>query len=355
MKSVSGIFYKRVLGLGGIGFLMFSCLAAGCGGQASVYRSADIAMGTVVNQTVYTAGEDETGHILTLIKDLEKEELSWREADSEVGMINGIQWEDDGGLESGAPRSVEISRELYEELERLWRISEDSGGAFDFTLGRLTRLWNIDAQASGEAPVRIPDEEEIAEALEKCGFEKVSLEEGRLVLEEEVLLDLGAAGKGIACDRIGAYLRETEVSGAVVSVGGSVVTYGKKPDGSPWQIGITDPRTGEDLLGTLSLTGEWYISTSGGYERCVESEGIWYHHILDPKNGYPARSGLTSVTVVCGSGLVSDALSTACFVLGREEGEKLAARYGAETVFVDDEGNLYLSHGLEDIFTPTAK
>ncbi len=356
MKRNPTFFHKKISLLGSILVLGPVCLLAGCGGQIRSYESADIAMGTVLNQTVYTAGEDETGHIRELVRTLEKEELSFREPDSQVGAVNtylsreGIFLEDADSAGGGV--RVEVSEGLFTELSALYEISRASGGAFDFTLGALTRLWNMDAQAAGEAEVHIPGEEEIARALQNCGWEKVTLEDGHMLFSEKVLLDLGAAGKGIACDRIGDYLRETEVTGAVISVGGSVVTWGEKPDGSPWQVGIVDPETGEGILGTLSLTGEWYISTSGDYERYVEVDGIRYHHILNPENGYPARSGIRSVTVVCHSGLVSDALSTACFVLGREEGEKLAARYGAETVFVDDEGNIYLSEGLEGIFKP---
>ena len=335
MKSVPKIFTKSIV------LLLALSTLTGCSWQPVSYSETDIAMGTVINQTVYTVGEDETGNITELIRILEEDTLSWRIPGSEVAQINL--------LAAGTP--YDLSEGLWEELLLLNEVSEQSEGAFDFTLGSLTGLWNIDAQAlPGDAGIRIPTEEEISLALEQSGYEKAVLKDGCIILEEGVQLDLGAAGKGIACDRIGDYLRETDISGAVISVGGSVLTYGEKPDGSPWQVGIVNPLDTSRLLGTLSLSGEWYVSTSGDYERYVEADGVRYHHILDPASGYPADSGLHSVTVVCHSGILSDALSTACFVLGKDEGMSLAAYFGAEALFVDEEGNIYLSEGLEDIF-----
>ncbi|MCH5274710.1 MAG: FAD:protein FMN transferase [Lachnospiraceae bacterium] len=340
MKSIPKIFLKSIV------LLLVLCILTGCSRQPVSYTATDIAMGTVLNQTVYTTGEDETGNITELVRSLERDTLSWRVSDSEIAGLNASQ--------AGIPMS--LSEELWEDLLLLQEVSKQSGGAFDFTLGTLTGLWNIDAQAqSDHEEIRIPTEEEIARALENSGYDKVLLKDGCITLEGGIQLDLGAAGKGIACDRIGDYLKGTNITGAVISVGGSVITYGGKPDGSPWQVGIVNPEDTSRLLGTFSLTGEWYISTSGDYERYIEVDGIRYHHILDPTSGYPAQSNLRSVTVIAKSGALSDALSTACFVLGQEEGMALAAYFNAETVFVDKEGNLYLSEGIKDIFRQTAE
>lgn len=338
MKSIPKIFIESIV------LLLILSLLTGCNRQPVAYTATDIAMGTVVNQTIYTVGEDETGNITELIRELEEDTLSWRIPGSEVADLNL----------SAAGTPVSLSEELWEELLLLNEVAKQSDGAFDFTLGSLTGLWNIDTQAlSDNEEIRIPTEEEISRALESSGYEKAVLENGHIILEEGVQLDLGAAGKGIACDRIGGYLKEKDISGAVISVGGSVLTFGEKPDGSPWQVGIVNPLDTSRLLGTLSLTGEWYISTSGDYERYVEAGGVRYHHILNPADGYPACSGLHSVTVVCDSGILSDALSTACFVLGKDEGMALAEGFGAEVLFVDGEGNIYLSKGMEDIFRRT--
>ena len=139
----------------------------------------------------------------------------------------------------------------------------------------------------------------------------------------------------------GANIDHPILHGAVARVGGkqmlqrvggsSVMSYGSKPDGSAWQVAVTDPRDTEgDYLGVVTLNGTEFLSTSGDYEKYFIEDGVRYHHILDPATGYPARSGLTSVTVVCDDGLNADGLSTACFVLGKEKAEELLKKYNAD-------------------------
>ena len=167
----------------------------------------------------------------------------------------------------------------------------------------------------------------------------------------EMQLDLGAVGKGVALDEILKTLEaHPEVSGAVISVGGSILTYGSKPEGGAWQIAVTDPLDPSESVGVLTLDGGHCVSTSGDYERYVEVDGVRYHHILDPATGYPARSGLTSVTVVCDDGLNADGLSTACFVLGKEKAEELLKKYNADGLFVDDSDHVWMTEGMKERF-----
>lgn len=322
----------------------FSLCIGGCAGEVPAQTASGIGMGTYVNQTVYTRDGTLTGEVEELLKYLEEDILSWRIEGSEIARIN-----------EAAGTECSISNELKQDLISLLEVSERSRGAFDCTLGTLIRLWNMDAWSRMEEEEFIPPtKEEIAEALTDTGYDKVKITDGTIYLPTGLQLDLGAAGKGIACDRVAAFLADRQVSGAVVSVGGSVVTYGAKPDGSPWRVAVVDPLNPSSRLGILSLTGEWYISTSGDYERFVEADGIRYHHILDPATGYPASSGLAGVTIVCHSGLLSDALSTACFVLGVEDGLALAESYGAEALFVTADGELYMTPGMKQIFSPVA-
>lgn len=229
-------------------------------------------------------------------------------------------------------------------------IAQKSNGALDPTIGELSRLWDID----GENP-KVPTQEEIDALLREDGYKNVTCNNQRVLLQENTSIDLGAVGKGIGCDE--AYLllkQQKDVTGAVVSVGGSILTYGSKDDGSPWGVAVTDPMySGENYMGVLSLEGENYVSTSGDYEKYFEQDGVRYHHILNPKTGYPAESGLVSVTVVTKNGLLSDGLSTACFVLGLTDGMKLIEEYQAEAVFIDKNQNVYVSEGLKDKFTIT--
>lgn len=378
---------------------------SGCGSISTQQQAlVDTAMGTIVSQTLYVQQEagqktekeeqSETASIMRILTELEQQELSWRIADSEVGRINAqvmrnageepnYDWvgkEPEREQNSGRiPRevliSVSISPPQYELLSRIWQVSEDSGGAMDVTLGRLSRLWNLDELAvltengsigttmadgergqgevagDGVEKINFPTAEQIQAALADCGYRRVQLSDGMITLPAGMQLDLGAVGKGIACDRISAYLHsQPQITGAVVAVGGSVVTYGQKPDGSPWKVAIMHPREEGGYLGVLSLEGEHYISTSGDYERYVMADGVRYHHIFDPATGYPAHSGLCSVTIVCDSGLLADALSTACFVLGPEQGLALAQVYGAEALLVEEDGGLHMTKGMEGMY-----
>ena len=373
-------------------------LVCGCGAAPVRQQSAvDIAMGTIVTQTLYVrqgsggdygneeAEDAESSSVMGLLADLERQELSWRMEGSEVAKINALasagdidqpgtrtgdpsevgagdqpgtgtenQPGDGGDLPRQGDVQVALSPSMREILERIWRISADSGGALDVTLGRLSRLWNMDglaAEGEGEG-ISIPSTDQIRSALEERGYERVRFAGDGMILPAGMQLDLGAVGKGIACDRVSAYLHsQPQITGAVVTVGGSVVTYGEKPDGSPWKVAVIHPREEGNYLGVLSLTGEQYVSTSGDYERYVMVDGVRYHHILDPATGYPARSGLCSVTVLCDGGLLADALSTACFVLGPERGMALAENYGAEALFVCEDGELQMTEGMKEIFS----
>ena len=136
----------------------------------------------------------------------------------------------------------------------------------------------------------------------------------------------------------------------MISVGGSILTYGNKPEGGAWQIAVTDPQDPSQSVGVLTLDGGYCVSTSGDYERYVEVDGVRYHHILDPRTGFPARSDVAGVTIVTTDGFLSDALSTACFVLGSEEGQKLLEKYDAEGLFIDHEGTITMTEGMRQYF-----
>ena len=368
------IFFQRTAPMAAL--IMISALCGGCGAAESMpweesygeqsgeemqrntgqyaegaWRCTDVAMGTVIQETLY-APEEEASAVSAecreLLRKLESEELSWRLEGSEIFRINASAHEEGG---------CALSEDMAFLLEQCMEISESSEGTFDITLGSLTGLWDIDRWAAEGAPeeISLPSAEEVEEALSLCGSEKLKLEPGsgaRLLMPEGMRLDLGAVGKGVALSRLRALLEERpEVSGAVISLGGSILTYGTKPDGSAWRVAVTNPFDTAQSVGVLSLEGQWCVSTSGDYERYVEVNGVRYHHILDPATGYPADTRVRGVSILSKDGLLSDALSTACFILGPEKGLKLAEDYGAEALFVMEDGALILSKGMERYFT----
>lgn len=343
------------------------------------YSKTDFVMSTVLSEKIYGT-KDVTQDIKEELDKLEKDQLSWREDHSVVSKINadaqkGIKTKLDSDMTSWVEDSLELAKR--------------SNGAFDPTIGRLTRLWNIE----GDNP-KVPSKQEIKNTLEDTGYTKIHLEKvesqntantkknvdkdikdntaknketsedtsqntntnesvSSIYIGDKCTLDLGAVGKGIACDVVQDYLKkQKEVSGAVIAVGGSILLYGSKADGSDWNVAVQNPR-GQDgeVMGVLSLSGTTNVSTSGDYEKYFMQDGKRYHHILDPSTGYPADSGLISVTIVSDSGLLSDGLSTACFVLGKKKGEKLLETYGAEGVFIDQNKKVTVTKGLKDKFT----
>ncbi len=298
-----------------------------------------VAMGTIMSVNLYvedaTQGDETQRLISECLSNLEKNYLSYRMEGSEIWKLNHSNAE-----------AVELSDFLYENLQKVWDISQKSDGALDVTVGEVTGLWNIDTYADCPEGFVKPEADALAAAIENVGYEKITLEQ-KLTLPSGMSIDLGAVGKGIACDEIRKILIKQEIPAAVISVGGSNVIWGRKDNGLDWMVGVTHPREDGRYLGYLQLEGDCFVATSGDYERFVLVDGERYHHIIDPKTGAPARSGLCGVTIVSDSGLLGDALSTACFVLGKEKGMALAEMYGAEALFVEVDGSITMTDGMK--------
>jgi thiamine biosynthesis lipoprotein len=302
------------------------------------YENVGFAMGTVADITIYARGEDTTADITAILADIEERYISWRADGSEIAEINAA-------AATGKP--TEVSDEMRGYIAATLSVAGNSGGAFDPTVGALTRLWDFDGGGG-----TVPEDGGIRKLMENVGYDRIKLQGGTVSVATGTGIDLGGIGKGIGCDAIQAYLESDEgITGALVNVGGSsTVTYGIKSDGTPWKVAVLDPRDVTGFLGVLELEGVNHISTSGDYEKYFEKDGKRYHHILDPATGYPADSGLIAVTVVSASGAEADALSTACFVLGRDKAAALLEKYGANGIFVDDERKVYVTDGLKDRF-----
>ena len=215
------------------------------------------------------------------------------------------------------------------ELAQLTDIAQTigalSGGAFDPTVAPVMDAWDF----TGDAP-RVPSDEELSALLAHVGLEKLSVDGNTIALSDGAQLDLG----------------------------GDVGLLGAKPDGSDWRVAVKDPADPSKFLGVLTAA-DTFVVTSGIYERGFEENGMRYHHIIDPKTGKPAESGLVSVTVVCGDGAWADALSTACFVLGEAGSLALRDTLAAEKnlrielILVTDDGHVRYTAGLAERFEPS--
>lgn len=279
-----------------------------------------LAMNTTVSLNIECYKPDKTAQkIKDEITRLDVELLSRTNASSEIYAVNNGE--------------VQVSDELADLLRELKQIEIDSDGAFCVGLGALSDLWGI-----GTDKARVPTQDEIDAAIKNA--KDWSIDGNTVYLPDGVRLDMGAIGKGYACDSITDILSDTNRARVVAAVGGSVLAYSSKAK-DKFTIGIRDPL--EQTLNTCATieTTSACVSTSGNYERFFEDEnGKIYHHIFDPSTGYPADSGLASVTVITNSGCVSDALSTACFVLGVKKSIPLLEKYGAEAVFITNNNEI---------------
>lgn len=314
-------------------FLMiFSVLLCSCAENRENSKSIT-AMDTVMTITAY---ENSSEAIDVFEKVILKLDHMWdvNQADSEISRFNATY---DLSLLSPETSTLLVSAMDY---------SKKTSGCLDLTLLPLSNLWGF----SSGSPSR-PSEEEIAIALKQCGANRIRLNENGIEVERDTKIDLGSVAKGFAADLIADHLKSIKCNSAVLSLGGNIRTVGTKPDGSDWVIALQDPKVPNQILGTFKISGDMSIVTSGSYQRFFEEDGKHYCHIFDPKTGSPVDGDLVSVTVLCESGLQADAYSTALFVMGREEAIKFyQSNRDFELVFITEQGDVFVSAGLEDAF-----
>ena len=224
-----------------------------------------------------------------------------------------------------------------------------TGGKVNVAMGSVLKLWH-DARSHGlDHPdqAKLPEPEALEQAAAHCSFDAVVIDEGAstvYISDPEVRLDVGAVAKGWAAQRAA----ENAPRNMLLSVGGNVCATGPKTEDTPWVIGVRDPAGAADsYLHTLYVAGGSYV-TSGDYQRAYMVDGELYHHIIDPQTLMPAQYW-RSVTIVCDDSGLADALSTALFLMGREDGQKLLDQWGAMAMWVDGEGNVHSSPGFEEI------
>lgn len=315
--------------------LVWVLFLSACGGEpAEPFRAEFLAMDTVMRLTLYgEAGKQAAALAQERVEALEGL-LSVTDEGSDLYAAN----------HSGG-QTVTLHEETAALLERALALCDETGGALDVSIYPVVRAWGFTTGA-----YRVPGEAELEALLEKVDYTRIALDGGALTLPEGMELDLGAVAKGWTGDALMALLAEAGVSSAIVELGGNVQALGARPDGSPWQVAVQAP-DGSGYAGALEIVDRAVI-TSGGYQRYFEQDGETYWHIIDPATGRPARSGLTSVTVVAEEGVAGDALSTALFVLGREGAEQLwRERGGFECILMEEDGTVAVTQGLEDCFS----
>lgn len=315
--------------------VLLCLLFAACAPEKEVTLKKTVyAMDTVMNLTV--TGKNAEAALNEAEKEIFRLEalLNRHKETSTVAQLNGS-----GSIEE---------EELAGLLTRVLEMSRSTDGAFDCTVAPLLDAWDI----SGKG--RVPGEEEIASLLLKTGCEeKVQVEGGRITLAPGTCIDLGGAGKGYAGERVRAIYEKYGVTGSIALGGDNCLVGPKSAEAPLWRVGLRDPGSEDGLLGILTVTDTFTV-TSGSYERFFTGEdGTVYHHILDPETGSPARSGLVSVTVLTKDGVFADSLATALFVMGADKAKVwLGEHPEVSAILVTEDARVLYSASLAETFTP---
>lgn len=245
---------------------------------------------------------------------------------------------------SGTADTWHISEDLASLLSQGLSITRESDGAFDIAIAPLTSLWDFTA----EDP-KVPDDAAIQKALPLCSSDGVTIDDQDITLpSDDIQFDVGAIAKGYIADRMKDLLVKKGVNSAIINLGGNVLCIGSKPDGTPFKVGIQKPFADRnETEAVMDITGKSVVS-SGIYERCFKQNGKLYHHILNPKTGYPYDNSLISVTIISDQSVDGDALSTTCFALGLEDGLKFAEKKGVQAVFITEDYELHYTDGFQD-------
>ncbi len=300
--------------------LFFSC-------QNDSPRSAYV-LGTLCTVNAFSDGNDRLYDELFSRLEQIDDRFSLTKADSDISRINR-----GAGIEA-----VTVHDEVFFLVKNALAYAAVTEGAFDPTIGAVTSLWGFNSEKPS-----LPKANLLSAALPLVDYKSLVLDEEKksvFLTKKGMALDLGGIAKGYAADQLAERLRKHRVKRAIIDLGGNILTYGTKADGSLWRVGIKNPLdpTGEAIL-VLSLSASAVV-TSGVYERNFEADGIFYHHIINPKTGFPVENDLLSVTVICDSSMKADALTTALFVLGKEKGMDFAKSQNLSVVFIDKKGNI---------------
>ena len=311
--------------------LLAALVLTGCGPkQPEAHEAQLFAMDTLMSLRIWgdEALVTQTEDTLRSLEAL----LSATAEDSDIARLNR-----DG--------TAELQPQTADLLQQALDCAARTGGAFDPPVYPLVCLWGF---PSGE--YHIPTEAELTGALAHTGPQHLQLDGAAAALDAGCSVDLGGIAKGYAGQQAAELLREKGVTSALLNLGGNVQTIGSKPDGGAWQIAVKNPHSKEPMM-VVSVRDKAVV-TSGGYERYFEQDGKTYWHIMDPKTGRPADSGLLAVTVIGEDGAVCDGLSTSLFVMGLEKAAALWAESSDfEAIFIAADGTVYITDGLKEDFS----
>ncbi|MBO5303881.1 MAG: FAD:protein FMN transferase [Lachnospiraceae bacterium] len=307
-------------------------LFAGCNRKKEPISKSGFYFDTIIKITLYDASKEYLLDECMELANTYEQYFSATLSDSDISKINQAK---------GAP--VEVHKETIELMEKGLYYSNLSKGGFDITIGRLSCLWDF-----GENEGDIPLDTDIQLAVSTVNYENVVIDENRVSLKNpDTRIDLGAIAKGYIADKMKEYLNANGVTEGIINLGGNVLCIGKKANGDSYTIGIQKPfdDTGSPIA-AVEVTEETVVS-SGVYERYFQVDEKLYHHILNPKTGYPYENDLYGLTIICDKSVDGDGLSTTCFALGMEKGmELIESLPDTEAIFITSDGEMHFSSGM---------
>lgn len=342
-KRIKAFLFFLVCALSSV-FCFLSCTPT----QERLYKETRTSMYTIVSITVSTDSEEKAK--IAIDKAFDELEriaglLNFYSEDSEVSMIN----------KNAGEKPIKVSPETLEIIDKALYVSENTEGAFDITVGHVVRLWDFQNKV-------LPDGKIIKEKLKLVGYKNVIVDKEKSTVflkTKGVQIDLGGIIKGYAADKAVEVLKNNGIKSGIVAIAGDIKVFGKRPDGMEWNVGIQNPRPKassefgvrssglkNEILAIVNLS-DMAISTSGDYERFFIKDGKRYHHLLDPKTGYPAY-GCQSVTVITKDAAFTDAFATGIFIFGNQKGMDVLKKLGFDGVIVDKDGKILVTEGIKD-------
>ncbi|MDI6735568.1 MAG: FAD:protein FMN transferase [bacterium] len=315
-------------------FLLFSFIT-GCGKPKQFFSKTQILMGTIVEIKIINEdpilAEETIKRCFERIKEIE-DKMSVHNPESELSVLN-----------RSAGKGMRVSKDLFYVIEKSLAYAKLSDGGFDVTIGPLIELWGF-----AEDKRRVPSRVQIAQKAVLVDYQQVKLNpRNREVFLpiEGMKIDLGGVAKGYAVEEAMEIIKAAGIKDALVDIGRNIKVIGKNQYNKLWMIGLAHPRKVGEILSAFPLKGDMSVATSGDYEHFFIEDGRRYHHLLDPKSGYPTNL-CVSVTIITPSAMIADILSTAVFVLGEVAGMELIEKLDTvEGVIVTDSG-IRVSSGL---------
>jgi thiamine biosynthesis lipoprotein len=308
------------------------------GSGKRLFKETRTSLHTLVSITAVTSSEQQARAAMKEAYDeLERlgRLLNFYADDSELTAIN----------RNAGIKPVQVSPDTLEIVQAAVYAGEQTGGGFDVTVGPIVKLWDFNEHI-------IPDAASVAERLPFVGYQNIVVDAAASTVflkKAGVRMDLGGIIKGFAADKAVAVLKRNGIEGGIVAVAGDIGSFGRQPDGRPWRMGVQNPRQAGDtdvLFATLMIEDEG-ISTSGDYQRYFIRDGVRYHHLLNPKTGFP-ESLCQSVTVIAPTATLTDPLATGIFIMGPQKGLAVLEKLGIAGIIVDRDGAVLMTSGLEN-------